>query len=485
MRGLILVDLDNVAGPYGLRGLVELAAAAQKKVPDVREWRVAFALNTSTPGEHGVTLASLREAGSALGATGDATEIALALTMPQTADVLIARLARWAPSDDAAGPYQAAILLTGDQDLADSLGEERYENSSHGWLRSEDGITTLWRMPEAGKPARREPPPPAKTHEPKRPELEQAYTLPVMEPSHASWAAMRTPDVDGALELEQLANLLDAEPWLLSQLGATLTSVRGIDRLTRLGGSSSHLGGVCPEDGVEVRGHLPRPRIGESPVAASVGIGAVRFRKSQATIASRFALGVIDAAGPCSIHASAVARRSVLQSLTPHVALGSEVKVRFDTRGRKPVLVAKVKHQSNQQPQAWWMLGNDRTTSEIRLEGLNLVPKALDGIRAVTFLPISPIPVPDPDGGRPRDCFIALRSVVEDHDTVAIPRDIDKGVIGEGRTMPAYGKARPVAVYAAARPLLAGETITVRPIHLAKPRNLPESCCVLPVVVPA
>ncbi len=102
MSGLILVDLDNVIED----SLSEFASGAAEGLHKARErlaeehWTVVVAMNTETAIQHRLTFEGVRAAGKRLAeALGDdwAVEIGLTLKMPQTADVLLERMARFAP----------------------------------------------------------------------------------------------------------------------------------------------------------------------------------------------------------------------------------------------------------------------------------------------------------------------------------------------------------------------------------------------------
>ena len=48
---------------------------------------------------------------------------------------------------------------------------------------------------------------------------------------------------------------------------------------------------------------------------------------------------------------------------------------------------------------------------------------------------------------------------------------------------PEFGKAKAVALLAVGRPFSVGQKVRICPIHLAQPRDVPESLWALPLVV--
>ena len=485
MRGLLLVDLDNVlrglAGPNALETFTRRVSARLEAAGG--RCSVVFGLNTDTALRNEMTFEGLREAGRALGeAAGDSearVEVGIALTMPQTADVLLARLAREAPAEASSGPYSRAVVFTDDRGLAEALGDELFERDRrHPWikLRTDRWLGTEWQMPEGGKPIVRKPPPSPRARQQDAVLPMGGYTI-CITPGREAWAARRPMDADASLELMHLAAELDECPWLLSQVGPTQTTLRGIERIAGLPcARRPTLGAIAPKDGVEIRGGAAAPTSGQDPENASVGIGAVRFVGSDATVASRLPVSVLRSASAAyPLDRRGVNVRAALQQLPTDTVLGDKtVKVRL-WRTRSD-LVAKVEHSSTSQPQAWWLLGETAAKSELRLPHPELLPSSI----VVTAAPI-----------RPSANFasrFALSSPVAAGDDVRVRGGIAAGTIGVGLTQPAFGKARPIAIYSPSRPLQDGNIVRVAPIQLV-PRSgplwqAPTDLWSLPLVVP-
>jgi hypothetical protein len=458
MRALILVDLDNVIGD----GLLELVGDARpclekRRSSSLKECVTAFAFNTVTGYSHNLTWRSLEDAArafaTALGATQSRVEIALALPMPQAADVLLARLARSAPTDAAGGPYHLAVLMSQDNDLARDLGGEVFARDKSRWVQLERGWLSAWGPTPGAAPLVRKPPERARASGSEAVALSGAYTELVSELGHAGWARERPLDLGPDRELRALSVRLEEDPWLLSQIGATQRSLRGIARLP-LG--AEVLGPVCSKDGVELRGDAPRPTRLSALIAASVGIGAVRSPIERATVASRLPVGVLQAAlggGGARCDRGGVSPQRALQRAAVGAALTDdpvEVRLRIDRRA----LVAKVKHDSTHQPRAWWLAGERRVTTEQRIDG------------AARFLPASvrTSGVPYRTAGSPIP--LALRCPLEPGAQVRCDAAIAQGTIGQAWWCPPLGKARPIAVYAP-RHIAPTEGLRVEPVHSA------------------
>ena len=140
MRALIFIDLDNVLDCDGVAGLSQTAGEQLRQHRAmIDDCVVAVACNTTTVLDEDLSFAGVRamaaKIAEALGAQHHAVEVALALTMPQTADVLLQRLARSAPSAAGAGPYGVAAVLSFDRGLRLSLGEiyqrQRWQEGFH------------------------------------------------------------------------------------------------------------------------------------------------------------------------------------------------------------------------------------------------------------------------------------------------------------------------------------------------------------------
>ena len=112
---LILVDLDNVLPDGGVTELVDDCGSVLADHRGIaRKCVTSFAFNTDTAGRLGFEAleAVARGFAEAIGADSHRVEIGLTPTMPQTADVLLARLARRAPDAGGAGSVTFAGLLS-------------------------------------------------------------------------------------------------------------------------------------------------------------------------------------------------------------------------------------------------------------------------------------------------------------------------------------------------------------------------------------
>lgn len=485
MRGLLLVDLDNVLhGISGADALETFTRRASARLDAAAgTYSAVFVLNTETVIRHELAFDGLRAAGQALGAAaGDASarvEVGIALTMPQAADVLLARLAREAPAEAASGEFHRAVVFTDDRGLADALGNELYARGDrNAWVRTRDErwLGTEWRMPDEGRPLVRKPPPTQRSRQQHAPASMNAYTI-CITPGLEDWAAARPMDPDASLDLSRLALEVDERPWLLSQIGPSQRSLRGIERLAALPCDPRPiLGAITPKDGLEVGGSAAAPTSGLVPHEASVGIGAVRFTGSNATVASRLSASVLGSASAAyPVDRRGVNVRAAMQHLPTDIVLGAKtVKVRFWRTRRE--LIAKVEHSSTSQPQAWWLVGETAVSSELRSPHPEFLPTSI----VVTAAP-----------GKPSAGFalrLALLSPVAAGDPLRVQGSIAAGTIGVALTQPAVGKARPVALYSPARPLQTGDIVPVAPIQTRQRSGVlsqsPAELWNLPLAVP-
>lgn len=464
---LILVDLDNVLPEGGLPELVEDCRPVLEKHRGVAGTCVtAFAFNTDTALTERLDFGALRSAArgfaDAIGARTHALEVGLTLTMPQTADVLLARLVERAPTQAGAGDLVFGALLSKDRDLEHAL-HAAFGASRSGWLRAHRGWPlSAWRGERGVLHRVAESPKTPKGRE--LLDLTASYTEPVGR-AHTVHVAERPVDADQG-ELVALAQLADDDPWILSQLGATKGSLRGLGRALD---ATMPLGVVCADDGIEIRGERPRPSTVTRAEPASVGIGAARFPDERATLPCRIPVEVLSHAASVRLEGRrGVFVRPTLQGLPLERRLSSSaVNVRL--QGTRRGLVAKVQMSSTAQPSVWWISGDRRTESEWTVAGArDLVPGTV-WTRGVAFRP----------DGRTRS-RLALRTELEEGERVRVERPVGAGTIGQAYTIPTYGKARPIAVFAR-RHVPAGE-LDVVPIQCS--HHAPDELTDLPLVVP-
>lgn len=488
MRALVLVDLDNVLDDEGMPGLVSLIRPFFERTArrwDIGECIVAFAMNTATAlqdrpagrikeplGAQAVEDAA-KAIAELLAAQLLSTEIALAPTMPQTADVLIARLAQESPSAEAAGDFELAVLVSGDRGLQADLGKHF---TSQGWEQSERRADRYCCMGWAatGKARFRKPPPKAQMSGSAAPEIENTYTALVNTRAHAGWAAEQTSSL-GGFELMVMADWVESEPWCLSHWGATRHSLRGIFRaLTtlRLDGERPHLGPVCQKDGLEIRGKAERPEEVYGATAASVGIGAARFEGGAATLATRLPVDLLKGIeGPMRVERHGLLDREVLQRLSTGVPASEfAVDVRFTRLGAD--LVAKVQHSMTHQPRLWWRR-DSHATSEQRLEGEG--PRVAQDVLGIA------VAYRTGERGTP----LGLRSPLTRGAEVDIDTRIAAGAIGQGWWTPPHGKKKRVAVFSPRRPLSGRvSVVAIQEAHEDRTVTAWARLSLLPLVVP-
>jgi hypothetical protein len=356
-------------------------------------WRCILALNTTTAIDE---LGDLdpsdmqqfgRELGEAIcaGATGE-TEMALCATMPQTADVALLRLATESPALDAT-PYHAIVLLSADGDLRGYM--ERLVTGyggvrASGYAGPGSNELTLWRCPNGLK--RRAPTSPTAAPPGTPPENLACYTLPIDSFGLAGWAYSKRLDLEPGSDMRSIATQVQRDPWLLSQIGLTTNTVRGVSRFARLGDDAT-IGPCGPRDGVEVRGTGGCAGEARHIRVASVGIGAARLDDNvSGSVATRLPVAFLRESGapwPAASWGSLEDAR-ILQRLSPWAPLGAKVRVVFE-RGRP---VASVRRSSPKlQPEAWWILRTECRT-DLWIDGLDtIVPYQAESIARAMPVP--------------------------------------------------------------------------------------------------
>jgi hypothetical protein len=480
VRGLVLIDVDNVASEHIEeleRDAWRLLRACKAHV-SLESCLVSFAFNLDSVERYELTFQDLRRCGKALATVFDVSdpviEIALTLVMPQAADVVLERLTREAPTAAGAGRYGFAAVLTRDEALKASVRDFVGASSRIPWFDvAKDYVGIALLRPANAIDATRAVPPPSPAPGAGKPPTDIAhYTVRVSGGyAVAVWAATRPADIPAGADLRDLARCAQREPWVLSQIGVTETTVRGLARMAQLPGEPPFLGSLSPKDGVEIRGKGARPTEIRQPTKPSVGIGAARCEMG-ATVGSRLPIHVLIAAGdPIPVDGVGIRTREVIQRLSPGAALHrSKALVRFcrDSRGFK----AQVARDPTRQPAAWW-LRESKTTSELSVPTRLLVDD-LDA-HAVSMRGLAWCPY-----------RLALRSPLETGATVDVQDCIAQGQIGGGSCAGPDGKPVWVAVLAASRPATPGPTV-VAPIHtIDRNRGLdsfPELLWALPIVV--
>lgn len=474
MRALILVDLDNV-----LDGTVaDFASDAVRTLGRVKGTATAvvtaFAFNTTTALE--LTFEELRAASQrfqeALGGSKGHTEIALALTMPQAADVLLERLAREAPTEATSGPYELAVLFTTDGDLAEALTAQP---AWKGWGKQfdEGKAGRCWRRGPQALPTIRKPPGPVRSGGGTEPNLDSVTIEISGGDGVAAWASRRQADIAPNATLKDLAQQAEREPWILSQVAATTKSLRGIGRMNALPTPDVPLlGPVSRTDGLEISGKGRSTGFGSQPAEASVGIGAIRFREPGITVPTLLPRGAFDDGRQHATGADAMAPERFLQRFAAGERI-SPASVRVEFRQRGNALIVKVVQEPMCQPKLWWIGKNTKAKSELRFDGRGLLPSC---IRATAKAIRSP---------RDADFQVCLAADLDSTTTVSVPRRIEKGTLGVAVVV-ASDPPLEVAVLAMNVPVPAG-VFSATPIQqLAGPvgqRNLPKELWSAPILV--
>jgi hypothetical protein len=182
--------------------------------------------------------------------------------------------------------------------------------------------------------------------------------------------AIHTPlNFPAGSDIGRLANIVSGCPGLLSQVGATTKSLRGVARLSELVRTWPHsttaIGACGPDEGLEV--HAAAEPKGETVAGglrpSEIGIGAIHSQKLQATVATRLPASLLRR---LEMPPSAVFEASVgtlidggvlaeMPAITPY----GQVDVLLYEQSRN--LVAEVKSRgAGGQPVAWWIVDDGR-----------------------------------------------------------------------------------------------------------------------------
>lgn len=251
MRHLVLVDTDNLLPRPGecLPNASDLPLVGKpSKDNKVVSVTVVFALNCNSaqrvPYEWLVAFSERIRGDLAPRAKLAPLEVALVLTMPEAADELLVRLIQTAGVPANAGEYTGLWLLSNDKGLRSSVVksvqaarlhvQKEYAFMSCRFCRDLPPFTS------------------SQHHQPVSP------TSPLHQQLNSehlcSWAQLGTTQLPrGASTLKEIASMVEQNPFLLTQLGPTTTSLRGINRLIQLLQGATPLLDCETNDGVEVR----------------------------------------------------------------------------------------------------------------------------------------------------------------------------------------------------------------------------------------
>lgn len=366
---LLLVDLDNVRTKWV--GELPMPSASPGTDASWLESRgepaglerddvgcvVAFAFNVVTATQRGVDYAWLgrfadRLAHVVANAELIGVEYALTLDVKQSADKALERLMLEAPRSEHQGSLIAVHALTSDgglvRALGRKLGNKRYDprHEDATWVRS-------WRRKKKRGVDRRYSAPLACV-EPST-EMQPSACTEINTAKLVAWARNQSLDLSTPPTLCDLANDVEERPGLLTQLGITAATVRGVARMNALAtGEVPPVGDCGPTDGVElrvanVRGHCREPRV--SPV----GPGAVRFDNPAGTACTTLPVAVLEAVeGPIDVGRVGVFDKSTIKRIDPK-RLQRSAPVEINFRIDRSALVVSLKdHFGVPFPMWWW-----------------------------------------------------------------------------------------------------------------------------------
>lgn len=276
MASLLLVDVDNLlsyahraTGSRAVQGCLERFTTITPQRLDDPACVVVCALNTASVFARDFSLQDLSSLAAKLAARCVvnprvvAVEILLTLTMPEAADDALGRALQWAASANATVRTEHVFLLSNDRGLRRLLGPQSSSLNSH----------LYW----------------ARLKTPGQRQLPTARIPQNTLPEHPGWLLLDQPELAAAASLSPVqppladrtlravADLVERQPGWLTQLGPTLRSHRGADRLQRLLQNQTTLLSCHEDERVEHHGstaprtHLPAGQLGPS----SLGPGAL------------------------------------------------------------------------------------------------------------------------------------------------------------------------------------------------------------------
>lgn len=385
---LVLADLDNVLrdrrGPLpqpcvrpeddfdwlDRRGAGR--APAGEGVPCV----VVFAMNLRTADDPAISFAALHAFAEALasvvaGAPLRGVEVGLTLPIKQSADKALERLLAEAPLDDHAGMLEAVHVVSQDRGLREDVGKQL--GGKYRSVPRDECLAWTWTLVGKKGTSRAKPRPSREglriAGEPSVSAMQSIDT-----PELVVWAQGQSVQMPRAEGLDGLVHASRARPGLLTQIGLTRTSVRGVRRLHGLAdGQVPRIGACDVSDGLEWCAEDVPPGRFHEPVESSLGPGALRFRRSAATVRTLLPPGVLAVASESLLvgDLAMLDDASVLRRL-PAQALRScpPFKVRFSVRGN--ALKAEIVSGFAAPLPAWWFRGKE-TMSEIVVEALGSV----------------------------------------------------------------------------------------------------------------
>lgn len=364
---LVLVDFDNLRGTDS-RPLSEFYVpdlAGSVSAPTV----VAFAMNLNSVDEH-TTFGALkalaeRIAATMTGGTLLGFEVALTLPVKETADVIIERLLLKSPAPAHEGLLAAVHLLSEDNGLKRHV-RARVEKKKYQCHRSRTEMSCTF--DGKGKPLKRKRPPVGTS------------SLGRMTPSDPHQAILDAElierhgglrvDIPEGATLAMVAEAAGQRCGLLTQVGPTLSSLRGIDRLAKLAtGRPPTLSPCAPDEGLELCAEVPPAGDYDSPALSSLGPGAVRFASPPATVSTLLPHSLLEVATPpFAVAEGRLLDAKVLEALDP-AALSKTDVVEVTFEGPANELRAEVYRQFSHPLPTWWREANGKTRSKIDVRG--------------------------------------------------------------------------------------------------------------------
>lgn len=366
---LVLVDLDNVRGQDTgpLDALWPAHLPRSEHPDDAPPCVVVYAMNLDTA-DHHVTFEGLRTLAEHLAATVGRSslrgvETALTLPVKESADVALERLLVHSPTEIHNGRLAAVHLLSDDHGLRQNVA---------GYLRTKyrethaDGVTS-WSFVGKKKPVARKARKPG------------VHALGEADPTHPHLAidapeliiqlGRNYADIAAGASLQDVAVAASSRPGLLTQLGLTDATLRGVERLGQLAaGERPRLSPLTYLDGVEFCRDSVRGGDYSAPKASALGPGAVRFDDPPGTLSTRLPTCLVLAAkGPLPASAGRLDDRTTLERLDDAGLRNADnVRVALSSEGR--VLKAEVQ-RAFCSPLAWWWRTPTKTESKLRCGG--------------------------------------------------------------------------------------------------------------------
>lgn len=349
MRTLLLVDLDNI--PPG----VIVAGLGHPFVSEVL--RAVLLLNLDTargdpdPAAIGAALAG------ATRARLEGVEVALVAPVPQAADALLLPLLERSPFVDGAGEFGRVALLSRDQGLHEELAARLA-----GRKPTRHRYRDEWRWFDLPAPLRRKQLPP--TPAPGEGALPAHYSAAVSTRSAALAAQQRPVEAPSGAGLRAVAAAIRERPHVLTQVGPTTASLRGLERLDRL--LRAHdvvpIGRVGEGEGLEVHAGAATPP--PTRVVPGPAPGLARLVGEERTVLCRIPPSAMIGLAAADF---APGPDGDLEAMRTLRALGGEGRVHLGL-ARGGFLRATVLRSPGEPPPIWWVDGTTgRATSELRL----------------------------------------------------------------------------------------------------------------------